>query len=234
MSERLIILLIYQSHDISNYIFALWITIVYYQFAISYRTYLFFQAEPDIRSMDTPRKSYTSHKNYYNCYNRYYYQTRCMYSHETSPLGCDAVRSFKQPREGVNQHCDLRHKLLEKHHKKIPCCWENQPGDGHKPRRSSQRWNSCGQPTKANTAKAQHATSTHQKETKEQQDLPIKVLKNILQKRFQSEEAAPYRYKNKTLNPNPNTASASTMASGFSRGTPTDLRNPDPFQESSP
>jgi hypothetical protein len=48
----------------------------------------------------------------------YNYPTTWMYSHEPSPLGCDAVLYIRQPEEGVNQHCDLRHKLLGKHHKK--------------------------------------------------------------------------------------------------------------------
>jgi hypothetical protein len=45
-----------------------------------------------------------------------------------------------------------------------------------------------------------------------------------MQKRFHSKEAAPYRYKNKPVEPKRNAAAASTVTSGCARGAATDLR----------
>lgn len=184
--------------------------------------------ETEVRRMDMRRRIGGCHKNSYKSYRRYNYPARCMYSDMPSPLSFHAVRSFGKT-GGVNQLCDLRLKLLGKFHKKIPPYCKNQSAGGQTQRQSSQRANPWVQPTKAHTERAQPyrervTISTPPKEKKEMQDLRIQILKNNILKRIQSEKAASCGYKNKRVEPDPNTTAASTVASGAISIAVNDLR----------
>ncbi|XP_023722931.1 uncharacterized protein LOC111872899 [Cryptotermes secundus] len=150
---------------------------------------------PVNRSMDTPKKSYGRHKN-----------------------------SFWKPGEGVNQHFDVRHRLLETYRKKIPCRWENQPRGGHKQRCFSHLKNSSVPPKKCDMGKAQlhrkwATASTCSKKNKNQQDLRFKILQIRTQKCSQPDEAANCVHKSKPRKPELKAA-----ASGWARVAVTSLR----------
>lgn len=153
----------------------------------------------------------------------------CMFSHEPSPLDCDAVCFLWQPGEGVNQHCDFQRIVMEKYCKKILHYWENQPGGDQKLQYSFQCKNPWVHPTKADMEKAESrrgcittSNPPPKKKKKKQQDLRVKVLKNMLQ-RFHSEEAASYAYKSSPVKPEP-TAAVSTVVSGWARDADNDFR----------
>ncbi|XP_033610388.1 uncharacterized protein LOC111872077 isoform X2 [Cryptotermes secundus] len=105
--------------------------------------------------MDTPRKGYGRHKNY-----------------------------FWKPGESVNQHFDLRHRVPVTYHKKIPCRWENRPRGGDKQGCFSHLKNPCVPPRISDMGKAQRhrkweTTSTYSKKNKNQQDLRFKILSHL-------------------------------------------------------
>jgi hypothetical protein len=144
-----------------------------------------------------------------------------MYRREHSPLSCDAVHSFWQPEEGLSKHCNRRHKKSLRY-------WDNHSGGGHNPQRSFQREYPCIQPTKVDTEKAEayrgRVTISTSTDKRKQRDLHVIKLKNNMFKRFWPKKAASYGYKRKRVEPEPNTAAASMVASGGVRIAANDLR----------
>jgi hypothetical protein len=172
-------------------------------------------------NMDAPSKIYG--------YRNHYYSARLngderMYRREHSPLGCDAVRSFWKPREGVSKHCNRQRTLPEKYDRKFPCYWKNQPVDSQKPQRSFQRENPWVQPTTAEMEKAEEhrkcVTTSTSSDKQKQRNLLSTTFKNNMLTRFRPETAASYSYKSDPVKPEPSTA----VAFGFNRGAANDLR----------
>ncbi|CAH0385936.1 unnamed protein product [Bemisia tabaci] len=72
-----------------------------------------------------------------DCY-FYYYSTctkgsECLFRHEPTALGCEVTCNLWQQGKCINSHCNLRHMLLKKNRKMIPCYWEMQPTGCTKP-----------------------------------------------------------------------------------------------------
>jgi hypothetical protein len=116
---------------------------------------------------------------------------------------------------------------MEKYCKKILHYRENQPGGDQKSQCSCEHKNPRVQPTKADMEKdscrGDIMTSTPGKK-KKQQDLRVKVLKNIMLQRLHSEEEVSYAYKSSPVKPEPNTAAASTVVCSWARDADNDLR----------